>query len=104
MTLGWVQNSAELERIRALPRREWTDAQADALADRLTQALKTPQGTKYLAAFPPGTDPLFAKRTEHDCSSTGVDWRRRMREVRTELDAVFAASSTETENESKKGD
>lgn len=23
---------------------------------------------KYLAAFPPGTDPLFAKRTEHDCS------------------------------------
>lgn len=23
---------------------------------------------KYLAAFPPGTDPLFKKRTEHDCS------------------------------------
>lgn len=22
---------------------------------------------KYLAAFPPGTDPLFRKRTEHDC-------------------------------------
>lgn len=23
---------------------------------------------KYLAAFPPGSDPLFRKRTEHDCS------------------------------------
>lgn len=24
--------------------------------------------TKYLASFPPGTDPIFKKRTEHDCS------------------------------------
>lgn len=46
--IGEVQNSAELDRILRIPRRRWTDAQAEALADRLTAALKTPAGTQRL--------------------------------------------------------
>lgn len=43
-----VQDSAELRRILAIPRRVYTDADADRLVDLLTSALKTPHGTMRL--------------------------------------------------------
>jgi hypothetical protein len=48
-------------------RRRWAEMTAahklfvvDADRDEIWQ--------KYLAAFPPGTDPFFRKKTEHDCA------------------------------------
>ena len=43
-----VQDSAELRRILAIPRRVYSDADADRLVDLLTNALKTPHGTMRL--------------------------------------------------------
>lgn len=43
-----VQHSSEVERVLAIPRREWSHAQALDLAERLTAALKTKDGTMSL--------------------------------------------------------
>ncbi len=43
-----VQNSAELQRIIALPRRIWSDQDAQQLASWLTEQLKAPGGTQVL--------------------------------------------------------
>ncbi len=43
-----VQASAELERIKAIPRRRWTPDQAQSLVRALSAALKTPEGTQEL--------------------------------------------------------
>lgn len=43
-----VADSSELKRIRALPRRTWTEEEAQRLADELTAILRTPTGTQTL--------------------------------------------------------
>ena len=43
-----VRRSAELERVKALPRRAYTNEQLDQLARELSAVLKTPQGTMQL--------------------------------------------------------
>lgn len=43
-----VQNTPELRRVLALPRREWTPEDAAALANQLTALLRTPNGTMQL--------------------------------------------------------
>lgn len=45
---GDVQDSAELRRILALPRRVWDQEQTDELVRRMTEAHKTPAGTQTL--------------------------------------------------------
>jgi hypothetical protein len=54
---GSVLHSAEFARIDALPRRRWSPDEAQALADRLTEALRTPNGTMRL--FPVQAVALF---------------------------------------------
>ncbi len=43
-----VQNTTELKRVHALPRRTWTDEDAAALSASLTAVLRTPAGTMAL--------------------------------------------------------
>jgi hypothetical protein len=43
-----VQRTAELQRVINLPRRTWSDSDAQSLADKLTEILKTPHGKMAL--------------------------------------------------------
>ncbi len=43
-----VQDTPEFRRIAEMPRRVWTPAEIEALTDRMTALLKTPQGTQRL--------------------------------------------------------
>jgi hypothetical protein len=48
VTRATVQETAEIRRIRALPRRTWSDSDLEKLARDLTSLLKTPNGTMHL--------------------------------------------------------
>ena len=43
-----ITATEEFRRIQNLPRRVWTPAEAEKLADDMTQVLKTPKGTMRL--------------------------------------------------------
>ena len=46
-----VPETPELRRILSIPRREWTEAEAQELAIQMTELLKTPKGTMTLRPF-----------------------------------------------------